>query len=66
MYIFDTDHLSILDRGGINAQRLTKKIENVGATQIAVSIISYEEQMRGWLNYIAKSQNITQQIEAYK
>ena len=43
-----------------------QKLVNVGSTEIAVTIISYEEQMRGWLSYIAKAQTIKQQIEAYK
>ncbi|WP_276751574.1 type II toxin-antitoxin system VapC family toxin [Chlorogloeopsis fritschii] len=66
MYILDTDHLSVLDRGGVKAQRLLQRLANAGSTQVAVSIISYEEQMRGWLSYIAKAQTIEQQVEAYK
>lgn len=66
MYILDTDHLSVLDRGGSNAQRLLQKLTSVNASQVAASIISYEEQMRGWLSYLAKAQTIAQQIETYK
>lgn len=66
MYILDTDHLSVLDRGGIKAQRLMQRLTSASSTQVAASIISYEEQMRGWLSYIAKAQTIEQQVEAYK
>ncbi|NJL86093.1 MAG: type II toxin-antitoxin system VapC family toxin [Leptolyngbyaceae cyanobacterium SM1_1_3] len=66
MYIFDTDHLSVLERGGTNAERLRKRLESIDSTQISVSIISYEEQMRGWLSYVNKVKNIEQQVEAYK
>jgi tRNA(fMet)-specific endonuclease VapC len=66
MYIFDTDHLSVLERGGVNAQRLMQRLANVNSTQVAASIISYEEQMRGWLSYIAKAKTIEQQVEPYK
>jgi tRNA(fMet)-specific endonuclease VapC len=67
MYILDTDHLlSVLDRGGANAQRLLQRLANVSSSQVAASIISYEEQMRGWLSYIAKAQSIEQQVETYK
>ncbi len=62
----DTDHLSVLDRGGVNAQRLLQRLASVHRTQVAVSIISYEEQMRGWLSYTAKAQTIVKQVEAYK
>jgi tRNA(fMet)-specific endonuclease VapC len=66
MYILDTDHLSVLDRGGANAQRLLQRLANVSSSQVAASIISYEEQTRGWLSYIAKAQSIEQQVETYK
>lgn len=66
MYILDTDHLSVIDRGGIKAQRLLQRLASIDPTQVATSIISYEEQMRGWLSYIAKAQTIERQVEAYK
>jgi tRNA(fMet)-specific endonuclease VapC len=66
MYIFDTDRLSVLDRGGVKAQRLLQRLASVSSIQVATSIISYEEQMRGWLSYVAKAQTIEQQVEAYK
>ena len=66
MYILDTDHLSVLDRGGVQAQRLLQKLASVDSTQVATSIISYEEQMRGWLSYLAKAQTIEQETKAYK
>jgi tRNA(fMet)-specific endonuclease VapC len=66
MYILDTDHLSVLDRGGVKAQRLSQRLAGASSTQIVVSIISYEEQTRGWLSYIAKAQAIEQQVEAYQ
>ena len=66
MYILDTDHLSVIDRGGANAQRLLQRLSSINPTQVATSIISYEEQMRGWLSYAAKAQTIEQQVQAYK
>jgi tRNA(fMet)-specific endonuclease VapC len=65
MYILDTDHLSVLDRGGVKAQSLLQRLAGVDARQVAATIISYEEQMRGWLSYLAKAQTIDQQVEAY-
>lgn len=56
MYILDTDHLSVLDRGGVEAQRLLQRLAGVNPAQVAASIISYEEQMRGWLSYAANAQ----------
>ncbi|MBD2360943.1 type II toxin-antitoxin system VapC family toxin [Anabaena minutissima FACHB-250] len=66
MYILDTDHLSVLDRGGLQAQPLLMRLANMNPNQVAVTIISYEEQMRGWLSYVAKAQNVETQVLAYK
>lgn len=66
MYILDTDHLTVLDRGGAAAQRLLQRLAQVSSTQVAATIISYEEQMRGWLSYISKAQTVDRQVEAYK
>jgi tRNA(fMet)-specific endonuclease VapC len=66
MYILDTDHLSVIDRGGVNGQRLLQRLASIDPTQVATSIISYEEQMRGWLSYAAKAQTIENQVGAYK
>ncbi|MEH2058686.1 MAG: hypothetical protein V7K97_21535 [Nostoc sp.] len=51
MYVFDTDHLSILERRGAGAQGLLMQLANVNPNEVAATIISYEEQMRGWLSY---------------
>ncbi len=66
MYILDTDHLSVLERKGANAQPLLQRMRAIDPAQISTTIISYEEQMRGWLSYIAKAQTEDKQIEAYK
>lgn len=66
MYIFDTDHLSVLDRGGTNAQRLLDRLADINPNQVAVSIISYEEQTRGWFSHISKARTLETQVEIYK
>jgi tRNA(fMet)-specific endonuclease VapC len=66
MYILDTDHLSILERKGANAKPLLQRMIAIDPAQISTTIISYEEQMRGWLSYIAKAQSEDKQVEAYK
>jgi tRNA(fMet)-specific endonuclease VapC len=66
MYILDTDHLSVLERKGAIAQPLLQRMMAIDPAQISTTIISYEEQMRGWLSYIAKAQTEEKQVEAYK
>ena len=49
MYVLDTDHMSVLERGGTSALTLTLKLSALSDSQIGTSIISYEEQCKGWL-----------------
>jgi tRNA(fMet)-specific endonuclease VapC len=65
MYLFDTDHLTIMDRGGSSAQILLIRLSQVNPHEIATTIVSYEEQTRGWLSYIAKATNLDAQVLAY-
>ncbi|BAY23004.1 hypothetical protein NIES2100_27680 [Calothrix sp. NIES-2100] len=66
MYILDTDHLSVLERKGVGAQRLLIRLANVNPNEIVATIISYEEQTRGWLSYVTKARTVEGQVEAYK
>jgi tRNA(fMet)-specific endonuclease VapC len=66
MYILDTDHLSILERGGNDAQRLAQRLREVPTSQISTTIISYEEQTRGWLAQISRANIDEQEVKAYK
>jgi tRNA(fMet)-specific endonuclease VapC len=65
MYLFDTHHLTIMDRGGSSAKVLLTKLSQVNPYEIATTIVSYEEQTRGWLSYIAKATNLDAQVPAY-
>lgn len=47
MWLLDTDHLSILERGGSTALALQMRLGQVPAKQLATTIVNYEEQMRG-------------------
>lgn len=66
MLIPDTDHLSILDRDTIEAFNLGRRLASVPPTEVAVTIITYEEQMRGWLAVTAQAKTAAQQVEAYR
>ena len=51
MYLLDTDHLSILERGGEIAQRIIMRLTILSPEDIYVTVVTYEEQTRGWLGY---------------
>jgi tRNA(fMet)-specific endonuclease VapC len=66
MYLLDTDHVSLLDRGGEEGQRIRARLAQVPLETIAASVVSYEEQMRGWLARIAQLRAIDRQVTGYR
>ena len=67
MIILDTDCLSLLDRERLlESSMLRKNLEKYSPDEIFTTIITFEEQMSGWLSFIAKSKNPEQQIYAYQ
>ena len=67
MYLLDTDHLSILERGGQDAKPLLARLSSINPSEVvATTIVTYEEQTRGWLSYMAASRSLNAQVEAYR
>ena len=66
MFVLDSDHMSLLDWGGRDAAVLRERLADVSEDQVATTIICYEEQMRGWMAYIASAKSIARQLEAYR
>jgi tRNA(fMet)-specific endonuclease VapC len=67
MIVLDTDHMTILEwANSPEAERLRARMELVPVTERATSIITYEEQMRGWLAHAARARNVAQQVASYR
>jgi tRNA(fMet)-specific endonuclease VapC len=66
MFLLDTDHLSIVDRDTIEGFNLGRRLATVPKDSVRVCIITYEEQMRGWLSYLARSKTSQDQVAAYR
>ena len=67
MFVLDTDHVSLLERAGsVEANRLRARLNGVPVEDRATTIVSFEEQSRGWMSYLAKARSLSQQIEAYR
>lgn len=67
MIILDTDCLSLLNRENLlDSSKLRQKLEQFPPDQIFTTIITFEEQMRGWMAFIAKAKTIERQIDAYE
>jgi tRNA(fMet)-specific endonuclease VapC len=65
MLVLDTDHLVELDRASPEGTTLRAKLEGAGEA-IATTIISAEEQLRGWLAQIHRTRDPHKQIAAYE
>ena len=65
MYLLDTDHLSILDQDTLAAFNLGRRLAVLPEDEVAVTIITYEEQMRGWLAEIRRRHDVHRQIAPY-
>ena len=67
MYILDTDHMSLLERATTHeAQRLRFRLQKLLPAQRCTTIVSFEEQVRGWMAVLAKARDLEQQIFAYE
>jgi tRNA(fMet)-specific endonuclease VapC len=67
MFVFDTDHLSLLvfPESAV-AARIVDRLGAMHIWRVTTTIVSYEEQTRGWLARVAGAKDSPQQIEAYE
>ncbi len=66
-YLLDTDHISILQRGGgTGFAALTARIARQGPRTVAVSVISYHEQVMGCHAYINRAKSDAEVVRGYE
>jgi len=66
MILLDTDHLSVLRGDPSDRQtRLLSRLSAVTNEVVGTTIVTFEEQMRGWLASIAKERQAHRQIRPY-
>lgn len=66
MLILDSDHMSLLEWGGPDSSLLRERLADCDPQDVTTTIINYEEQIRGWMAYIARAKSVSQQVEAYR
>ncbi|MEZ6061730.1 MAG: type II toxin-antitoxin system VapC family toxin [Planctomycetaceae bacterium] len=56
MFVFDTDHLSLLQRdNGRSTSHLVSRLDECDEADFWVSIVSFHEQFQGWNAYLNKA-----------
>lgn len=65
MYLLDSDHLTLLERGTQEGLRLKIRLAALPPDDKATTIITYEEQTRGRLAFVSQAKTSAQQVEAY-
>ena len=63
LYLLDTDHCSLLQRGNAN---VTSRYDETSDEELAVSVVGYEEQFRGWQGLINRVKNSEHLLLAYQ
>jgi tRNA(fMet)-specific endonuclease VapC len=66
MYIFDTDHLSLIQRNGQEGKQILKRLAAIREVEVAVTVITYEEQVRGRLDVLSRAKRPDEQVTAYQ
>jgi tRNA(fMet)-specific endonuclease VapC len=65
MVVLDTDHMSLVERGGAEGWRIWQRIRPLPPDDVATTVISFEEQTRGWLARIAGATTMDRQMSDY-
>jgi tRNA(fMet)-specific endonuclease VapC len=55
MVLLDTDHMSLLQRGGPESGAIARRLRQVPPDDVATTIVSFEEQTKGWLARLARA-----------
>jgi tRNA(fMet)-specific endonuclease VapC len=67
MIILDTDHLSALQHRPIaSVFTLQARLEALSPDDIAITAITVEEQMRGWMAHIHRYSDVHRQVASYE
>ncbi len=64
--LLDTDHLSILQcERQPECDRLAVRLSELAPDDIATSIVSFQEQMQGWMAYLGRARTGAEVVHAY-
>jgi tRNA(fMet)-specific endonuclease VapC len=65
LLLLDTDHMTVLRRGGSSALQLEMRLNDVAEDEVVTCVVVFEEQMRGWMAEIARMHSGAQFVLPY-
>jgi tRNA(fMet)-specific endonuclease VapC len=65
MYLLDTDYMSLIQRGGPDGKTIFQRLITANRP-LSTTVVTYEEQMRGWLDLIARATKFDTQVRGYQ
>ncbi len=66
MFILDTDHLSLIQRNGQEGKQILARLATIEKIEVAVTVITYEGQVRGRLSVLSRAKTLDEQVFAYQ
>jgi tRNA(fMet)-specific endonuclease VapC len=66
IYLLDTDHLSLLERGTTEGATIRARLALLGPDDYGITIVSYGENMRGALAEVADAKTPDQETRAFR
>ncbi len=66
MIVLDTDHVSLLQWGGTGCPELLRRLEAEGWGTPPTTIVTYEEQIRGWMARLSKARTVSEEVQLYR
>jgi len=63
LFVLDTDHISLLRYGHVD---IIAKLQSTPEQDLAITIISVEEQLRGWFTQVRRARDAAQLVRAYE
>ena len=65
MYLLDTNYLYVLELGVAAAESLLQRMQVFATDKVESTVVSYEEQTRGWLSYLTRARSLEEQVTGY-
>ena len=66
MILLDTDHVTLYHWGMVEGERIRNRLDLLGlGDRPATTVITYEEQVRGWMKELAAAKNVTDEVALY-